>query len=110
MDKPTIEDVLEEIRALRADLAVASKGVLNLGEAAGYLGMSQRTLHMLWKAGKIKRVEMSEGRIGYRRQELDRFLADSESTCPDAVIDEVGKQYFDEAKSTRTPVQQGGQH
>ena len=57
--------------------------------AAEYLGISVRTLHDLREEGKVRAVQLSPGRHGYRRAELDRFLEENEALASAAEIAEA---------------------
>ena len=72
------QELLDEIKALREDLRATRRAVLNREEAAEYLGISVRTLHDLREEGKVRAVQLSPGRHGYRREELERFLVENE--------------------------------
>lgn len=48
--------------------------VLSGRAAAHYLGIGLRTLQALTDAGRIPRIRLSPGRIGYLRSDLDTYI------------------------------------
>jgi len=54
---------------------------MNDTEAAKYLRVSPRTLWTSKKSGKIAFVQLGR-KVFYRREALDRFIAERESTGP----------------------------
>ena len=83
------QDLLGEIEALREDLRATRRAVFTREEAAEYLRISVRTLHELREEGKVRAVQLSPGRHGYRRVELDRFLEENEGQASAAEIAEA---------------------
>ena len=47
-------------------------------EAARALGVSQSSLRRLTKLGDLRYVRLSAGRVGYRHEELERFVKSRE--------------------------------
>jgi Helix-turn-helix domain len=90
-----ISELLHEVRDLRADLRALTGAVLNREQAAGYLGLSVRNLHELVKRGLVKRVTLSTGRYGFRREELDRYLEENEH----AILDDPRQWYENNVES-----------
>jgi excisionase family DNA binding protein len=86
-------ELLGEVKALRAEMKAARRAVLTRDEASDYLGISPRTLHSLVSEGKIKRVSLSEGRFGFRREELDRYAIEHEAAHED-VAESNGKRIY----------------
>ncbi|MBI5090903.1 MAG: helix-turn-helix domain-containing protein [Candidatus Hydrogenedentes bacterium] len=86
--------LIEEVRGLRADLRALTGAVLNREQATSLLGISVRNLHDLVKQGSIKRVALSTGRYGFRREELDRYL----SKNGDRSLDSAQRWHADHAK------------
>lgn len=95
-DTGIMEAVLDEVRALREELRVTRRPTMARDDAAEYLGVSVRTLHELVTAGRIKRVQVSEGRYVFRREELDRYLLDNEAFHEEPT-DANGKRIYSEA-------------
>tara|TARA_B100000676_G_C18069575_1_gene843371 strand:- start:1238 stop:1474 length:237 start_codon:yes stop_codon:yes gene_type:complete len=50
--------------------------IMSVDAAAHYTSLSKSTLHRLTDAGQLRTVRISEGRIGYLREELDRYIND----------------------------------
>lgn len=48
-------------------------------QAAEAMGLSLSTLRRMTKAGELTPVQLSERRVGYRLEELERFLRGRES-------------------------------
>lgn len=69
-------DVVRELQALRAVLGEQSAGALGREAAANFLGISTATLDRLTSAGKIRSVRVSEGRVVWRRVDLEKYLAE----------------------------------
>lgn len=97
-ERELLSTVLQEVRTLRAELKVSHRAVLSREEAAEYLGISPRSLHSLFERGELKRVEMGPGRVGYRREELHRYVVEHETVFQDTT-QERGKQLYSEAKA-----------
>jgi excisionase family DNA binding protein len=51
-----------------------SSPVLDTRAGAAYLGLGRRTLQMLAESGKIPRIRLSPGRVGFLRRDLDAYL------------------------------------
>ncbi|MCC6696303.1 MAG: helix-turn-helix domain-containing protein [Candidatus Hydrogenedentes bacterium] len=98
-EREVLDTVLQEIQMLRADLKVSQRPILTREEAADYVGISARSLHSLFEAGELKRVEMGQGRVGYLREELNRFLKANEVHYHDE-IGERGKRLFRESRAS----------
>lgn len=91
-------ELINEVRKLRTEMRALTGAVMNREQAATYLGISVRNLHELVKQGLLKRVALSTGRYGFRREELDRYLASHENLYCDDGIETVDRLYA-EAKS-----------
>lgn len=57
------------------EVADVPRPVLSLDGAAAYLAISRRTLSRLIAAGRIRALQVSEGRKVVERRELDAYLA-----------------------------------
>ena len=79
----TNEAILERLNSIEALLRVQNRATLRAKEAAEFLGVCPRTLHELVKAGKIKRVQLSDGRFGFRREEMERYAIENEAFYAD---------------------------
>lgn len=56
------------------ETAVIEPAVLKTAEAAVYCNLSPRTVQTLTQSGKLQKVRLSKGRIGYLRKDLDAYL------------------------------------
>ena len=79
----TDEKILERLSSIEALLRVQNRATLRAKEAAEFLGVCPRTLHDLVKAGRIKRVQLSNGRFGFRREEMVRYACENEAFYAD---------------------------
>jgi hypothetical protein len=69
--------VLDELRSIRRLLSSAAAGALNREAAANYLSISTATLDRLTGEGRpLQSVCVSQGRVAWRRVDLDAYLAD----------------------------------
>jgi predicted DNA-binding transcriptional regulator AlpA len=78
--EPTIADLLVEIRELRHELQTPERRLLNVPEAARYLGLSPKTIRnglgpRAKKPFPVKPVR-NGGKVLFRREDLDRFIDD----------------------------------
>jgi len=80
-----LEALLDEIRGLREDIRALSGAALTRDQAAAFLGVGVRTFDKLVAAGRIHPVdntvnpsEGKRGRVTFRREELERYLRESE--------------------------------
>jgi predicted transcriptional regulator len=76
--EPTLKDVLEELKRLRAEIKVSNKAMLTVIEAAEYLGLSPKTIRNgVGPKAKdpfpIKPCRVGK-RVFFRRSDLDRFV------------------------------------
>ncbi len=53
---------------------INSKLVYRNDEVTNFLAISQSTLDRLVKSGKIKRIKLSNQAVGYRKQDVQKFL------------------------------------
>lgn len=96
-----LESIIQELKSIRAEIRVFSGAALSRTQAAGYLGVSVRTLDELCRRGKLRRVSLTSdrgkwGRYVFRVQELDSFLKRNEGKMPDSSEAEA-QRIFDEA-------------
>jgi phage host-nuclease inhibitor protein Gam len=76
-DRPaTTDDLLRALRRIEARLSEQSAAALGRESAANFLGVSTATLDRLTNAGKVKSVRVSEGRVCWRRVDLEKYLAE----------------------------------
>jgi hypothetical protein len=78
MKEPALQDVLAEIKELRADLRASQRRLLPVEAAAAYLGISPKTIRNgLGPAAKhpfpIKPVKVG-GRVLFEKKSLDSFI------------------------------------
>jgi predicted DNA-binding transcriptional regulator AlpA len=72
---PTPDLLLEELREIKLLLAAQSAAVLNRAAAARFIGVSPATLDRLASANPALRpVRVSQGRVVWRREDLQAFL------------------------------------
>jgi excisionase family DNA binding protein len=50
--------------------------VLSRKEAAKALSVHRNTIIRLEQAGKLRRIQVTEGRVGYRLSEINRYLSE----------------------------------
>ena len=72
----TTGDLLRALRRIEARLAEQSAAALGREPAASFIGVSAATLDRLTSAGKVKSVRVSEGRVCWRRVDLEKYLAE----------------------------------
>jgi len=70
-----LKKVLAELQALRQEIRSARKRLLPIPEAAGYLGISPRTIQndLSRKVFPIKPVRY-RGKVLFRREDLDAYI------------------------------------
>lgn len=66
--------VLKALTDIRNILGDQSAAALCRDAASRYLGISTATLDRLTSAGKLKSVRVSQGRVVWRRSDLDDYL------------------------------------
>ncbi len=72
------KEILSEMRALRKELVVPKRRLLNINEAATYLGISARTIRNTIGPKAVRRFPIKPVRLGgrvlFRQEDLDRFI------------------------------------
>ncbi len=100
-----LTDLRTEIRALRSDMARRERGALQKKEAAAFVGVSDRTLDKLVNDGLIRVTRLSDGRRGFRVEELERYLRDrEEEAVAQAALEEATEDdlaWLERAKAGR---------
>lgn len=66
--------LMSELREIRRLLSANGAGALNRELAANYLSVSPATLDRLTAGGKLRSVQVSQGRVAWRRADLDGYL------------------------------------
>ena len=94
-----LEAIHSDIQGALRAITLQSKGVFSRKDAAEYLGIHINSLDQLVRQGKIKRVPLhtqgNRGRVGFRREELDRFITKNE-TVYEELLDHDGKAIIED--------------
>ncbi|HZZ81933.1 MAG TPA: helix-turn-helix domain-containing protein [Gemmataceae bacterium] len=69
-----LADLIAELKQIKELLGEQSSAAFRRGAAARFLGVSPATLDRLTSAGKLRSVRVSEGRVVWRRADLQAYL------------------------------------